>query len=277
MGVSSDLPVRDVRGRGGQDDARPRHDAIEQPRVTAVIPTLNEAGNIGWVLRRLPPVVDEVIVVDGLSVDGTIEAARAARPDVVVVRAERRGKGAALQAGFAAARGSVIVMLDADRSMDPAEIDRFVALLRPGIDLVKGSRFLPGATTTDITLWRRLGNGALLALVNHLYGERVTDLCYGFCAFRRAALDGLRIDAVGFEVEAQIVVRALLGKLRIEEVPSCEAARHAGVSKLRPCRDGLRVLRTIAGERRRARRAERANDRADRRARRPLVGASPGR
>ena len=253
MGIPTGLSVRDVAEREGRDDARPRHAATASPRVSAVIPTLNEAGNVGWVLRRLPAVVDEVIIVDGLSTDGTIDAAIAARPDVVVVRTEQRGKGAALQAGFATARGAIIVMLDADCSMDPAEIGRFIARLRHGVDLVKGSRFLPGAATTDITLFRRLGNGALLALVNRLYGERFTDLCYGFCAFRRAALEGLRIDAVGFEVETQIVVRAILRHLRIEEAPSLESPRHDGASKLHPCRDGMRVLWTIADEHRRAR------------------------
>jgi glycosyltransferase involved in cell wall biosynthesis len=260
MGVSQGLSLRDVP-EGGHNDTRLRPVATTAPAVTAVIPTLNEAGNIGWVLRRLPPVVDEVIVVDGLSTDGTIGAALAARPDVVVVRSEQRGKGVALQAGFAAARGDIIVMLDADCSMDPAEIDRLVAALRPDVDLVKGSRFMPGAGTSDITPLRRWGNGALLALVNHLYGARFTDLCYGFIAFRRSALQGLRIDAPGFEVETQIAVHALLANMRIEEAPSFEYARHAGVSKLHPCRDGTRVLWTIAREHRGMRRAARARAR----------------
>jgi glycosyltransferase involved in cell wall biosynthesis len=223
--------------------------------VSVVIPTLNEAANIGWVLRRLPAVVDEVILVDGLSTDGTVAAARAARPDIVVVIAEQRGKGAALQAGFAAARGTFIVMLDADCSMDPAEIDRFIKLLRPDVDLVKGSRFLPGAGSSDITPLRRLGNGALLSLVNHFSGASFTDLCYGFIAFRRSALDALRIDAVGFEVETQIAVHALLARLHIEEAPSFEFARHGGVSKLNPWRDGFRVLWTITRDQRAMRRA----------------------
>jgi glycosyltransferase involved in cell wall biosynthesis len=254
MGASQGLSLADARERG-HDDTRPRPAAPAAPMVSAVIPTLNEAGNIGRVLRRLPPVVAEVILVDGLSSDGTIEAARAARPDVVVVRARQRGKGAALQAGFAAARGEIIVMLDADCSMDPAEIDRFVAALGPDVDLVKGSRFLPGAGSADITPLRRWGNGALLALVNHLYGARLTDLCYGFIAFRRAALAGLRIDAAGFEVETQIAVHALQANMRIAEAPSFEHPRHDGVSKLHPCRDGTRVLWTIAREHRAMRRA----------------------
>jgi CTP:molybdopterin cytidylyltransferase MocA len=263
MGVVSDPSLRDVPERG-QDDVRALDAATTEPRVTAVIPTLNEAGNVGWVLRRLPPVVDEVIVVDGHSTDGTIEAARAARPDVAVVRCDRRGKGAALQAGFAAARGSVIVMLDADRSMDPLEIDRLLALLRPDVDLVKGSRFMAGAGTADITTVRRWGNGALRTLVNQLYGAQFTDLCYGFCAFHHSSLDALRIDAVGFEVETQIVVHAIAANMRIEEVPSYESLRHAGESKLHPCRDGTRVLWTITREHREMRRAARARDRAAR-------------
>jgi hypothetical protein len=142
--------------------------------------------------------------------------------------------------------------------MDPAEIDRFVALLQPGVDLVKGSRFLPGAGTADITPLRRLGNGALLSLVNHLYAANFTDLCYGFIAFRRSALDALCIDAVGFEVETQIAVHALLASLRIEEAPSFEFPRHHGASKLHPCRDGFRVLWTITRDHRAMRRAARA-------------------
>jgi glycosyltransferase involved in cell wall biosynthesis len=255
MGVTDVAPIPVVPGRG-QVGARPRETLIE-PAVSVVIPTLNEAANVGWVLQRLPAVVDEVIVVDGLSTDGTVAAARAARPDVVIVNATRRGKGAALRAGFAAARGTFVVMLDADCSMDPAEIDRYVALLERGVDLVKGSRFLPDAGTADITVLRRWGNGTLLALVNHLYGARFTDLCYGFIAFRRSVLDALRVEADGFEVETEIAVHALCAGMRIAEVPSFESRRRDGVSKLHPCRDGSRVLWTIAREHRAMRRATR--------------------
>jgi glycosyltransferase involved in cell wall biosynthesis len=268
MGVFEMPSVREVPG-GEQDVARPR-EAAGAPFVSVVIPTLNEATNIAWVLYRLPPVVDEVILVDGHSSDGTVAVAHAARPDIVVVHAARPGKGAALQAGFAAARGTFVVMMDADCSMDPGEIERLVARLAPGVDLVKGSRFMAGAGSADITRLRRFGNGALLGLVNRLYGADFTDLCYGFIAFRRAALEALRIDADGFEVETQIAVHALAANLRIEEVPSFEHPRHDGVSKLRPCRDGLRVLWTITrahGEMRRAAR-ERARTHA------PLPAAS---
>src|SRR3954447_21602644 len=118
--------------------------------VTAVIPALNEAENIGWVLERLPECVTEVIVVDGRSTDDTITLALAARPDVKIVLESVPGKGAALRAGFAQAGGDVIVMLDADGSMDPSEIVRYVSLIEAGYDLVKGSRFLRRAGTADL-------------------------------------------------------------------------------------------------------------------------------
>jgi glycosyltransferase involved in cell wall biosynthesis len=250
------LPARARQAAAGKQDARPqdrdRASGDGSPTVSVVIPTRDEAGNIAWVLNRLPPIVDEVVIVDGLSTDETTAVARAARPDVVVVLERRPGKGAALQAGFAAARGDIIVMLDADCSMDPAEVTGLVGRLRPGVGLVKGSRFMraPGAGTTDMTPLRRLGNGSLLRLVNRLNGVALTDLCYGLCAFRRSDLADLSIDAKGFEVETQIVLHALRARMSIEEVPSYEAPRHDGASKLHPCRDGIRVLRTVARERR---------------------------
>src|SRR5438270_1440191 len=89
------------------------------PTVSVVIPTLNEQRNIAWVLERLPRIVDEVIVVDGRSTDDTIFAALSTRPDARIVQERTPGKGAALRAGFEAASGDVIVMLDADGSMHP--------------------------------------------------------------------------------------------------------------------------------------------------------------
>jgi glycosyltransferase involved in cell wall biosynthesis len=225
------------------------HGAREQrTTISVVIPTKNEAQNISWVLERIPPWIDEVVLVDGQSTDGTIEAARRARPDIAVVEQPSPGKGLALQAGFAAATGDIIVMLDADGSMHPAEIGRYVALLASGFDFVKGSRFMAGASSVDITWLRRIGNNALLYLTNAIYGTRFTDLCYGYCAFRREFLDRLALTAAGFEIESQLIARACINALRITEVPSLELPRRHGQSNLRAFRDGRRVLWTLLKE-----------------------------
>jgi glycosyltransferase involved in cell wall biosynthesis len=222
-------------------------------RVSVVIPALNEAENLPHVLPRLPGGLHEVILVDGHSTDGTVEVARRLRPDVRVVAQSGRGKGNALAAGFAAATGDIFVMLDADGSTDAAEIPRFVAALCNGADFVKGSRFAQGGASSDITFSRRVGNWALNTLVNRLYGTSYTDLCYGYNAFWARCLPYMRVDCDGFEVETLINVRIAKGGLVIHEVPSYERDRIHGRSNLHAVRDGARVLRTIARERRSAR------------------------
>jgi glycosyltransferase involved in cell wall biosynthesis len=217
--------------------------------VSIVIPALNEQHNIGWVLERLPSMVDEVILVDGYSTDRTVEIARAVRPDIVVVQQACRGKGAALRAGFQAATSDFIVMIDADGSMDPDEIHRYVTPLINGYDLVKGSRFLDGGGSTDLTRIRWVGSKAFVRMTNALFLVRFTDLCYGFCSFRRDCLDALALTAHGFEIETEIAVHAAKAQLRIAEVPSTERERRTGVSKLHAVRDGQRVLRTLVRER----------------------------
>ena len=212
--------------------------------VSVVVPAKNEAKNIGWVLRRLPE-VDEVILVDGQSTDGTVAVARGIVPNLLLVNEERPGKGAALRAGFEAASGDYVVMLDADGSMDPSEISRYVAMLQSGYDLVKGSRFMPGGGTADISPLRRLGNRGLLMLANGLYGTDFTELCYGFMAFRRSCLEDMALASDGFEIETEIVVNSLRAGLRVGEVPSFESPRRYGESNLNTFRDGFRVLGTM--------------------------------
>jgi glycosyltransferase involved in cell wall biosynthesis len=136
--------------------------------VSVVVPTLNEARNLPFVFDRLPGGLHEVIVVDGHSTDGTVEVARQLRPDVRVVKQLGKGKGDALSCGFAACTGDVIVMIDADGSTDPCEIPLFVEALVAGAEFAKGSRFLPGGGSADLTRGRRIGNELLNLLLNLL-------------------------------------------------------------------------------------------------------------
>jgi glycosyltransferase involved in cell wall biosynthesis len=218
----------------------------ERPSVSIIIPTINEAANLPHVLPRIPKWIDEVVVVDSQSTDGTIDVARRIRPDVVVVRQPRMGKGAALRAGFAAAHGDIIVTLDADGSTDPAEIPAFVGALLAGADFVKGSRFAQGGRTDDMEWYRYLGNWGLLQLVRWRFGGRFTDLCYGYNAFWRRILPAMDLnEATGFEIETSMNIQALRAGLTVSEVPSVEFRRLNGVSNLRTIPDGWRVLKTI--------------------------------
>jgi glycosyltransferase involved in cell wall biosynthesis len=216
--------------------------------VSLIIPTMNEARNVGDVLDRLPAMVTEVVLVDASS-DVTKLMARNSRPDIRIINEPAPGKGNALRAGLAAARGDILVAMDADGSMSPEEIPRFVHPLAHGFDFTKGSRFMAGGGSLDITPVRRLGNRALVEAANLLLGVHYTDLCYGFFALRRLFLESLDLRSTGFEIETEIIVRAQLVGLRIAEVPSVELPRRNGVSNLRTVRDGTRVLRTLLTER----------------------------
>ncbi len=222
-------------------------------KVSVVVPAMNEERNIGPVLEQLPEELHEVILVDGNSDDNTIEAARSAYPGIRVLVQSGRGKGDALRTGFAAVTGNLVVMLDADGSADPAEIPRFVEALEAGADFAKGSRFLEGGGSTDITRLRSLGNGVLSGTANLLHGTHFTDLCYGYNAFWARCLPFISLDVPGFEVETLINLRIAAAGMKITEVPSYELDRMHGESNLNTFRDGYRVLGTILREARRRR------------------------
>ncbi len=237
--------------------------------MSVIVPTRNEARNLEVVLPAVAavrPAVHEVIVVDGNSVDGTVDTARRVLPDVRVVMQTRKGKGNAMACGFAAATGDVLVMFDADGSADPAEIPAFVQALIDGADFAKGSRFVRGGGSDDITLLRKGGNYGLNGVANALFGTRYTDLCYGYNAFWADILPLLGLPEVdlppradgtmhwgdGFEIETVLNCRVAAAELTITEVPSMERERMFGQTNLRTFADGTRVLRTLASERKRA-------------------------
>jgi RNA polymerase sigma factor (sigma-70 family) len=219
------------------------------PSVSVIIPARNEAANLAHVFAALPLWVDEVILVDGHSADDTVAVTRALYPQAKVITQPGKGKGDALQAGFAAATGEIIVMIDADGSTDGREMIRFVSALVAGADFAKGSRFSSSGGSDDITGVRRYGNWLLGFLVNRMFGTHFTDLCYGYNAFWARHLDVMELsNGPGFEVETLMSIRAAKAGLKIYEVPSYEWPRISGESNLRAVRDGWRILMVIMRE-----------------------------
>jgi glycosyltransferase involved in cell wall biosynthesis len=238
------------------------------PKISIVVPARNEAANLEVILPQLPQ-VHEVILVDGHSIDGTIETAQRVMPSIKIVQQTRKGKGNALACGFAAVTGDIVVMFDADGSADPTEIPAFVAALLAGADVAKGTRFAAGGGSEDITRFRGLGNHGLNLITNTLLGTRYTDLCYGYNAFWADILptldlpdtdtparpDGQMTWGDGFEIETVLNCRIAAAHLRITEVGSIEKLRIYGQSNLNAISDGFRVLRTIWTEKQRTRAA----------------------
>lgn len=255
-----------------------------QPTVSVVIAARNEARNLTHLFARLPADIHEVIVVDGQSVDGTVDVARRLRSDVRIIAQTRNGKGDALASGYAAATGDVVATLDADGSADPAAIPRLVDALRQPGDFAKGTRF--AADGADVAVLRRIGNRLLGGVANRLYGTRYSDLCCGFNVFWRRHVPGLDLDATmsssaacrglrgdGVEIGTLINLRAAKAGLAVIEVPIDERARSGRTSNLSLLRDGIRVLRTIVAER--GHRPSPAAAAGTRPATRPAVGLAP--
>jgi glycosyltransferase involved in cell wall biosynthesis len=222
-------------------------DTVEKPRVSVVIPCLDEAETIEECVTSALTVLDEggldgeVIVVDNGSTDGSGKLARGA--GALVVDEPRRGYGSAYLAGLAAAQGDYIVMLDADLTYDFREIPRFVQALDDGAQLVVGNRMssiAPGA----MPLLSRLGNPLLSGFLNALHRTNISDVHCGMRALRRDVLPALNLRTVGMEFASEMVIRATRERLDVRELP-IELHPRVGTSKLSPFRDGWRHLRVI--------------------------------
>jgi glycosyltransferase involved in cell wall biosynthesis len=232
-----------------------RRSVLQEPRVNVIIPTLNEAKNIGNIIRRLKRVgCHSILVVDGHSTDGTVE--RAMRLGAETIIQNGHGKGGALREAFqnSCLDGDVIVMMDADGSMAPEEIPTFVEAIEKGAHVVKGSRFLPSGGSEDLTAVRRIGNIILTGVLNFLFFTRYTDLCYGFMAFRKATLDLLspHLGSEEFEIETEICIKSSTLGFNVVEVPSVERERVHGISNLHTIKDGFKIMSLVLREAMRA-------------------------
>lgn len=238
----------------------------DRPRVSVIIPALEEAANLTLVLPRLPAEY-EVLVVDGNSADDTVAVARSLRPDVVIVQQTRRGKGNALACGLVAATGDVVVTFDADHSVDAGEIPLLVQALEAGADLAQGSRHVTGGCSAHGSgrqgTW---GATAVAHLMTAALGGLATDPGYGFRAFWRDLLPVLDLPDAGTrpvtgeavwgdgpEIDALITCRFLAAGARVVEVASRERPRAFSGGRPRSGSAGLHVLRTVLTEQRRVR------------------------
>lgn len=214
--------------------------------VLAVRPTEGDPGPaLDRLLDQVPEAVRDVVLIGGPP------GGRAVRDGLTVrtLGAWDFARGDIPHAGLLAAGGDLIVVMNADGSMSPHEIPHFLHYLESGYDFVKGSRFIAGGDAADYPLSRRLGHRALLRVARRLYGQQLTDLWYGFCAFRRGFVDLLDLREDGVELGAELVAHALHYGLRVAEVPSRELPRRHGPSHPRTVRDGARILGTLLDER----------------------------
>lgn len=217
--------------------------------ITLIIPTLNEAGCLPYVLPQIPSFVDEILIVDGHSTDNTVEVAKKLCPRAKIIYQEGKGKGNALRTGFVASTGDIIVTMDADGSMNPEEISSFVEPLLDGYAFAKGSRFTQGGGTVDATEFRLFGNRMLANTTNLLHRSEYTDVTYGYNAIKKQYLERTEFRSDGFSIETEIAIRAKKAGLKTIEIPSFESARVSGTAKLHSYRDGWSILKIIVRER----------------------------
>ena len=222
--------------------------STSRPLVTALLCTLNEEKNLPYILSGIQKHVDEVLIVDGYSKDNTVKVAKELCPKARILYQLGKGRGDALRHGIKNARGDIIVTPDADGSNTPDEIPRFIEPLLNGYDFVKGSRFIVGGGTADMSRHRKFGSWVFITLTNILYSCKYTDLCYAYNAFWKKKFEIIEFEGNGFEVETEINIKIKKAGLKVTEVPSYESERKNGEGNLHSLKDGWRILRTILKE-----------------------------
>lgn len=222
---------------------------MHNPIVSIVIPCLNEAETLATVIQKTAAglqrqgIIGEIIVADNGSTDGSQEIARA--EGATVVHVPQRGYGAALHGGISVARASYVVMGDADDSYDLAAIEPFLEHLRNGADVVMGNRFA-GRIMPKAMPWLHqwLGNPVLSWLGRTLYASNVGDFHCGLRAFTKDAWIAMHLQTSGMEYASEMVIKASLFGMRIEEVPiTLYKDGRSRPPHLRTWRDGWRHLR----------------------------------
>ena len=213
------------------------------------MPCLNEEAAIGACIEKIQKafvranIHGEIVVCDNGSTDRSVSIAE--RMGARVVHQPQRGYGRAYLKGFTSARGSYLIMGDADDTYDFGLIPDFLQkLIEERYDFVTGSRYLHGNTTSIPFLHRFVGNPLLTGILNFLFKTTYTDVYSGYRAFSRKAYNLIKPVSPGMEFNLELAINAGLAGLRIAEIP-IQLHPRKGESKLRTIRDGWRSLRMM--------------------------------
>lgn len=212
--------------------------------VSVIIPSLNEAGCIKEVIHSIPrDLVDEILVVDGHSTDGTPEIVRSLGHRVVMQ--EGKGFGCALMTGMKEAKGDIVAIMDGDGSYEVKDLPKLISMVQNGNDFAFGSRYAKESGSEDDTFIRYIGNKIFTFLLRALHGVRLSDALFLYVVAKKKAVLDLNLVEPGFEYCVELPIKAHKAGFKYGEIPSFERAREAGHSKVHAVKDGLRILRVM--------------------------------
>lgn len=210
-------------------------------KVSVIIPALNEVGSIGQVLNDIPKdAVDEILVADGGSKDGTAELVT--KMGYRIVTQEKKGYGAAIMSGVNQSAGDMVLIINADGSQNPKDIPLLLSKMGEGYDMVLASRYLPGAGSEDDTILHYIGNKIFTFLCNILYGLKVSDVLYFFFAAKKEIFEKVKPTSLDAGICVELPIKTHKAGFKIGEIPSFEKKRTAGKAKVNAFTAGFKIL-----------------------------------
>jgi glycosyltransferase involved in cell wall biosynthesis len=224
-------------------------------RVSFLVPAYDEAATIVDVLERVSALdlEKQIVVVDDGSTDGTgdlVEQWRSGRDDVLLIRQDNRGKGAAIRTAIPHADGEIAVIQDADLEYDPTDVPALIEPIERGVaDVVFGSRLSGGRPQRAYLFWHLVGNRFLSLLTNVLFNTTISDMETGYKAFRIDVLRSLDLRQDDFGIEPEITAKVCKRKLRLYELPIAYYGRTYAEGKKITWKDGFKAIRVLLGVR----------------------------
>jgi len=222
-------------------------------KSSLIILTLNEIEGVRALYDRIPfDAADECFVVDGGSVDGTMEFFK--ERGIRVVPQEIKGRGEAFRIAVREAKGDYLIFFSPDGNEDPSDIPKLIELLTKGYDIAIASRFLPDSRNEEDDLlfpWRAWANRTFTYIANIIWNTNrnyITDTINGYRAIKKEAFNKLNIDAPGFVIEYQMSIRAMKSGLKVVEIPTIEGQRIGGESTAKSIPTGFIFMKHLLRE-----------------------------